>query len=255
MTTQQEQASTNPALPTQTRQDTINTSVPGAEQPEVYKAVRAVGIVKPTYVPQGQGFGNSLQSFGNNLQVVGTAFWLQGHKVLVTCGHVVQGLLGGPLEQTGLLVVGNLGKYARAYIASLDLAHDLAVLQIADQPQQFIDSEAALGLTVAGAYPQVGQPVAYAGFPMGSQLLNSIHSPTYAEGVVAVQLRESPFRKDVQVTGAVAGGYSGAPVVKRGSSEVVGVLSSGPSAADSQGNIFMAISWEHVKAIADLAIS
>jgi S1-C subfamily serine protease len=75
-------------------------------------------------------------------------------------------------------VVGNLGSYARAFVASLDLAHDLAVLQITAQSQQFIDTEAELGLTITSAYPQVGQPVAYAGFPMGSQLLNSIHSPT-----------------------------------------------------------------------------
>lgn len=243
-----DQNSSNPAIPAQASQDTVSTSIPGSEQPEVYKAVRAVGIVKPTYVPQGQ-------SFGNNLQVVGTAFWLKKYKVPVTCGHVVQNLLSGPLEQTGLLVVGNLGQYARAVVASLDPAHDLSVLQIADQPEHFIDAEAQSGLDIVDAYPQVGTPVGYAGFPMGSQLLNSIHSPTYAEGVVGVQLRESPLRKDVQITGAVAGGYSGAPVVVRGTARVLGVLSSGPSAADTQGNIFMAISWEHVRAIAELAKS
>ena len=218
-------------------------------QPEVYKSVRAVGVVRPTYLPQNK-------SFGNNLQVIGTAFWLKDYKVLVTCAHVIQGLLAGPVEQTGLLVVGNMGEYARATIASFDLAHDLAILQIVEETDHFIDTESASGLEIVNAYPQVGKAVGYAGFPMGSQLLNSIHSPTYAEGVVAVQLREGPIRKEIQITGAVAGGYSGAPVVlKDGSSKLVGVLSSGPSAPGTQGNIFMAISWEHVKAVAELARS
>lgn len=244
-----EQSAANPAIPNQNPQEIVNTSVTGTGQPQVYKAVRAVGVVKPTYLPQNK-------SFGNNLQVIGTAFWLKDHKVLVTCAHVVQSLLAGPLEQTGLLVVGNLGKYARAAIASLDLAHDLAILQIVEEIDQFIETEAASGLEIVNDYPQVGTGVGYAGFPMGSQLLNSIHSPTYAEGVVAVQLREGPMKKEIQITGAVAGGYSGAPVVLRDdTSKLIGVLSNGPSAPGTQGNIFMAISWKHVKALAELAKS
>jgi len=244
-----DQATNNPAIPNQNPQETVNTSVTDTGQPQVYKAVRAVGVVRPTYQPQNK-------IFGNNLQVIGTAFWLKNYKVLVTCAHVVQGLLAGPLEQTGLLVVGNLGKYARAAITSFDLAHDLAILQIVEESDQFIQSESKSGLEIIDDYPQVGKAVGYAGFPMGSQLLNSIHSPTYAEGVVAVQLREGPLRKEIQITGAVAGGYSGAPVVlKENSSKLIGVLSSGPSAPGTQGNIFMAISWAHVKALAELAKS
>lgn len=244
-----DQGSNNPPIPNQNPQEIVNTSVTGAGQPPVYKAVRAVGTVRPTYLPQNK-------SFGNNLQVIGTAFWLKDYKVLVTCAHVVQSLFTGPLEQTGLLVVGNLGKYARAVVASLDLGHDLAILQIVEENDQFINAESSSGLKIIDSYPQVGEAVAYAGFPMGSQLLNSIHSPTYAEGVVAVQLREGPARKEIKVTGAVAGGYSGAPVVLKGETpKLIGVLSSGPSAPGTQGNIFMAISWEHVKAIAELAKS
>ncbi len=244
-----DQSSINPVIPKQNPQEIINTSITGADQPQVYKAVRAVGVVRPTYLPQNKGFGN-------NLQVIGTTFWLKDYKVLITCAHVVQGLLAGPLEQTGLLVVGNLGKYARAAIASLDLAHDLAVLQIVEETNNFINTEAALGLEIVGSYPGVSKAVGYAGFPMGSQLLNSIHSPTYAEGVIGVQLREGPLKKEIQITGAVAGGYSGAPVVlKDDTSKLIGVLASGPNAPGTQGNIFMAISWEHVKALAELAKS
>lgn len=141
-------------------------------------------------------------------------------------------------------------------ISVIDVAHDVAVLQIADPPDSFIGQEAESGLEIVDHYPQVGQAVGYAGFPLGSQLLNSIHSPTYAEGVVGVQLREGPFRKEVQITGAVTGGYSGAPVVlKSDASKLVGVLSNAPADPTSQSNIFMAVSWEHVKAIAALAKS
>ena len=244
-----DQLSNNPAIPNQNPQEIVNTSVTAADQPQVYKAVRAVGVVKPTYLP-----GN--KSFGNDLKVIGTAFWLKDYKILVTCNHVVQGLLSGPLEQTGLLVVGNLGKYSRAVLSSIDFDHDLAILRIAEEEQKFIDTEAESGLEIINNYPQVGKAVEYAGFPMGSQLLNSIHSPTYAEGVVAVQLREGAVRKEIQITGAVAGGYSGAPIVlKEDGSKLIGVLSSGPSVPGAQGNIFMTISWEHVKVLAELAVS
>jgi hypothetical protein len=245
-----EEFANNSSAPGPNPQSGINKSVTPVGQPQVYKARRAVAVVKPVYHPQNR-------SFDNNLQVVGTAFWLKDYKVLVTCAHVVQSLFGGPLEQTGLLVVGNMGKYSRAVISSIDLLHDLAVLLIVEQAEQFIDEEAKSGLEIIEEYPQVGEAVAYAGFPLGSQLLNSIHSPTFAEGVVGVQLREnSGGRKDVQITGAVTGGYSGAPIVlKSDPAKLVGVPSSGPTPPGSQGNIFMAVSWEHVKAIAKLAKS
>jgi len=242
-------ANENPAILEQEISEATNTSVTTVGQPAVYSAVRAIGIVKPTYQ-------QATKSFGNNLEVVGTAFWLKEYGVLVTCAHVVGDLLNGPLEQTGLLVVGNLGVYSRAQIATIDLAHDLAILRIVDEPQEQIDAQAASGLEITDNYAQVGIGVGYAGFPMGSQLLSSTHSPTYAEGVVGVQLREGSLRKEIQITGAVAGGYSGAPVVlKDNPTKLIGVLANGPSASDSQGNIFMAVSWEHVLALAKLATS
>lgn len=79
----------------------INKSVTPVGQPQVYRAVRAVGVVKPVFQPENR-------SFDNQLQVIGTAFWLKQFQVLITCAHVVQELLSGPLETTGLLVVGNL---------------------------------------------------------------------------------------------------------------------------------------------------
>ena len=222
-----------------------------SESPYVYRAVRAVGILAPKFQPGPEG-----KLFAEKLDVRGTAFWLKDHKVLVTCAHVVQNLLGAPVEVTGLLVVGNLGNYTRATVSVLDFGHDLAILQLADAPQDFVNQEVLTGLEIVDFYPQVGCAVAYAGFPLGVQLLNSTQAPTYAEGVIGAQLRRHPLRKEIQITGVVVGGFSGAPIVlKDDPTKVVGVLSNSPSTDAGGANIFMVVSWEHVRALAGLSKS
>ena len=168
-----DQATNNPAIPNQNPQETVNTSVTDTGQPQVYKAVRAVGVVRPTYQPQNK-------IFGNNLQVIGTAFWLKNYKVLVTCAHVVQGLLAGPLEQTGLLVVGNLGKYARAAITSFDRSRTLfnnhsfstirSISRTVESPQMFkMKAAPAIGIP----RPTIGNTI-----PTRNSFLNlSIDTP------------------------------------------------------------------------------
>lgn len=217
--------------------------------PLVYKAVRAIGILRPKFQPS-QG-----KAFIEGLDVIATTFWLKDYKVLVTCAHVVGNFWGAPIEITGMLVVGNLGKYSRAVIAIIDLEHDLAILRLAEVPQDFIDKEAQDGLVLVDANPNVGESVGYAGFPLGQQLLNSTHAPTYAEGVVGAALRHTGVKKSIQITGAVAGGFSGSPVVLKGTDKLIGVLSNSPSKEAGQANIFLASSWEHVKALAELSNS
>ncbi len=217
----------------------------------VYGAVRAVGTLRPKFSPQ-QG-----RIFSDELNVIGTAFWLKEEKVLVTCAHVVQGLIGGPLELSGLLVVGNAGNYQRATVDCIDLAHDIAVLKLVDnngQPiaGQDLDTQAETGIEITDSYMPISTQVAYVGFPLGNQLLNELHSPTYSEGVVGVEKKQNPNRKEIQISGPVVGGFSGSPVIELGSGKLIGVVSNGPSLS---GNIFMAISWEHVGAIAKLAKS
>jgi len=221
-------------------------------EPAVYKAVRAVGILRPKFQPTQPG-----RAFAESLDVIGTAFWVKGYNVLVTCSHVVQNLVGAPIEITGLLVVGNRGNYIRVGVDLLDFAHDLAILRLpADVPKEIVDKEANDGLDIADNYPNVGENVGYAGFPLGLQLLNSTHAPTYAEGVIGAQLRHQGNRKEIQITGAVVGGFSGAPIItKNAPDKVVGVLSSSPSKDAGNANIFMAVSWEHVKALLELAKS
>lgn len=225
------------------------------QRPQVYKAVRAVGTFRPKFNPVNG------KIFSDELNVIGTAFWLKNYKVLITCAHVVQNLLGAPLEVTGLLVVGNSGNYRRAVIDNIDLKHDLAVLRLIGNDNMPLDgeeliNEASDGLEIVTEYPEVSTVVSYAGFPLGNQLLDQLHSPTYAEGVVGVQKKDNGLRKEIQISGPVAGGFSGSPVVDKNNNEkVIGIISNGPQIGQSGSMIFMSISWEHIKAIADLANS
>lgn len=220
-------------------------------EPQIYRSVRAVGTFKPKFNPR-QG-----KVFADELNVIGTAFWLKDYKVLVTCAHVIQTLLVGPLELAGLLVVGHSGNYRRAVIGAVDLGHDLAVLTLVDDAGTVVageelDKEAATGLSLTSKYKPIATKVAYAGFPLGNQLLDKLHSPTYSEGVIGVEKKEQPARKVIQVSGPVVPGFSGSPVVDASSQELVGVISDGPQQSQ---NIFLAVSWEHVKALAALAAS
>ncbi len=207
--------------------------------PVVYGAVRSVGILKP---------------FADRMNVVGTAFWLREARALVTCAHVVNDLLVGP--SAGLLFIGQHdGRVDRASIDLVSFRHDLALLRLVEAPQDYIEEQALTGLVPAAAHPAVGTPVAYAGFPYGDQLLSASKAPTYSEGVVAATLRLAGGTKQVQITGPVAGGFSGSPVTLRTApDQVVGVLANGPSSSDS-ANIFMAISWEHLRALGVLSNS
>jgi S1-C subfamily serine protease len=219
--------------------------------PLIYSAVRAVGVLKPRF--QDQPAGGKV--FADSLDVLGTAFWLKNEKALITCAHIVRGLAEAPLELAGLLVVGHQENYVRATISAVDYAHDLAVLRLAATPD-IIDAEAASGLRLADCYPEVGARVGYAGFPLGRQLLDASQDPTYAMGVIGTQKRLNGERKSIQISGPVVGGYSGSPIVQEASpEEVIGIVSDSPSREAGQASIFMATSWEHIAAIARLAVS
>ena len=219
--------------------------------PPIYAAVRAVGVLKPRF--QDQPAGGKV--FADSLDVYGTAFWLKHEKVLVSCAHIIRGLADAPLELAGLLVVGHQENYIRATISTVDYAHDLAVLRLVATPD-IVESEAATGLLLAQNYSEVGARVGYAGFPLGRQLLDASQDPTYAVGVIGTQKRMNLDRKSIQISGPVVGGYSGSPIVQEAKpDEVIGIVSDSPSREAGQASIFMATSWEHIAAVARLAIS
>lgn len=213
-------------------------------------AVRTVGTFKPKFNPSVAG-----KVFSDELNVLGTAFWLREYKVLITCAHVVAEIIRLPLELAGLLVIGNHGNYQRATVGVVDYLHDLAVLNLVDSNTGVILNDAIIsvesekGLILSSEYPETGLGVAWAGYPLGNQLLNQIHNPTYSEGVVGISKRDNQLRKDIQISGVVVGGYSGSPVIDRENNKLIGVVSNGPQ----NSGIFMAVSWEHVKALSELA--
>jgi len=221
-------------------------------EPRIFKAVRAIGVLKPKFQASQRG-----NVFADELKVMGTGFWLRDQKTLITCAHVVENLASLPVEIAGLLVVGNRGNYLRAIIGAVDHDHDLALLHLPnDTPPEISARESSDGLLLAASYPNIGDTVSYCGFPLGNQLLDASHSPSYAEGVVSSQIKQQSFRKVIQITGTIAGGYSGAPIVDKANPDnLFGVISNSPSEAAGNAHIFMAISWEHVKALAELAKS
>jgi len=223
----------------------------GVPYPYVYGAVRAVGVMKPNFDAR------TGQFMPPQLKIVGTGFWLRDRRAFVTCAHVVEKFLRGPITAVGMLMVGGNGvRYQQAGIAILDSVHDLAILRMLRADSPFLDAQMENALSVAERDLQIGDEVCYAGFPFGDQLLNSKHSPTYSEGVIGSEILEDTEPKLIQITGAIAGGYSGAPVVLKSAPErVVAVVSNSPSKEVGDASIFRGIHWKHVKALLDLVQS
>lgn len=218
-------------------------------------AVRTIGIIKPDFNPTSKQFDSP------HLEIFGTGFWLNNGQ-FITCAHVVQNIINQHISVVGMLVVGgNTKPYRKAVINMLDFEHDLAVLTIESNNQEdlaLIKNEMAEnGLEIFDGSLNVGDEIAYAGFPGGMSLLNEKHSPTYAEGVIGNEvIDQKNGAKTIQISGFVIGGYSGAPIVIRDDyKKVVGIVSHSPSAEIGQAGIFKGVHWKHLKALSDLSLS
>jgi hypothetical protein len=227
-------------------------------KPIILKAVRAVGIIKPKFDPQQQGF------IPPQLEIVGTAFLLKDFNIIVTCAHVIQKFINLPVELGGMLVIGKEANYQPILIGNVDFVHDLALLQFRKNPQTpqlmfdaMIKTEFESGLLISENDPVVSDSVMYAGYPLGNILLNSTHDPSYSEGVISMCDRKNEFgRKEFQISGSIAGGYSGSPVtLKSDPQKIVGIVSNSPSKEAGDAGIFMAVSYKHIKALAELSKS
>lgn len=87
-------------------------------------------------------------------------------------------------------------------------------------------------------------------------MLNTKHSPTYSEGVVGSEILEDTFPKMIQISGSVAGGYSGCPIIlKSDPNKVIAVLANSPSKAAGNASIFRGIHWKHLKGLFELTKS
>lgn len=217
------------------------------QTPYVCGSVRTVGVIKPQFNPQISGF------LPPQLIIKGTGFWLRDKKAFITCAHVVEDILRAPIEVAGMLVVGGNGvDYKKATVSILDYIHDLAVLDI-EADDNFLNQQASVGLDICEKIINVGEEVSYAGFPFGNALLNTKHTPTYSEGLVGTDILEDTLPKTIQISGAVAGGYSGAPIVlKNDPQKIIAVLANSISDNAGSANIFRGIHWKHVKELFEL---
>jgi S1-C subfamily serine protease len=204
-------------------------------------SIRSVGTLKPIFDFKTQQF------LPAQLNILGTGFWVSD-GVFITCAHVVQSLLSGPLELVGMLVVGgNKNQYLKATISVLDLEHDLAVLQIADK--NFHLSQKKFCLKINDKKETVGMNIRFAGYPLGNQLLDEGHTPIFSKGVIAhTSSSVNKLRKEIKISGFVEGGFSGSPVVDD-EDNLIGVVANHPQQTKS---IFNIISWEHVVKIVEL---
>lgn len=216
------------------------------KQPNVCLSARTVGVLKPSFDPAQGRFK------APEIIVYGTGFWIKDKKIFITCAHVVQHILGAPIELAGMLVVGGNGvEYKKARIATIDFAHDIAILNI-EADEGHINTESVAGLEINDEEIEVGEKVAYAGFPLGNQLLNQKHSPTYAEGVIGQEIISVNGPKWIQISGPVVGGYSGGPIVLKESGKVIGMVSNSPSKEAGDAGIFKSVHGKHLKSTVDL---
>jgi len=208
---------------------------------KLLNSIRSVGTIKPVFDHKTQNF------LAPQLEIKGTGFWV-GDGVFITCAHVVNDLLTGPLELVGMLVVGgNKSPYLKATISILDLEHDMAVLQIGDKNHH--QSQKANCLNINSKKEVVGMNVRFAGYPLGNQLLNEDHSPVFSKGTIAhASSTVNRLRKEIKISGFVEGGFSGSPVVDD-ENNLIGIVANHPQQTKS---IFNIISWEHVQKIVDL---
>lgn len=217
------------------------------KKPYVCNAVLAVGTLKPEFDPAQKNF------IPPQLRVRGTGFWLKHHEAFITCAHVVADLAQTPIELSGMLVVGGNGApYLKATISVIDFMHDLAVLHV-DGDDNFLKQQSEAGFDIIDKAIEVGEKVAYAGFPFGNLLLNERHTPTYSEGVIGTDILDKNGPKEIQISGPIAGGYSGAPIVLQSDpSKIIAVVSNSPSKEAGDASIFKGIHWTHLKEILDL---
>lgn len=216
--------------------------------PPVFSSARPIGIIKPEFIHQ-QG-----RVFADKLNILGTGFWIKDTDLIVTCAHVVEGVVKAPVPIAGLLVIGmSQGGFQKTIVRVLDWAHNLAVLRL-DGPAQMIAIEAANGLEIASAYPNVGDAIEYAGFPLGEELLTGNFEATFADGVVGNPMRQVNEMKTIQLTGPVVGGFSGSPVAKRDApNKIIGMVSHSTSERAGAAGIHRIVAWEHIDALVKLA--
>lgn len=229
----------------------------GAKQlPRFMSAVKWIGIANPVLEPN-EATG---EMFRTERKILGTGFYIKGKPYIVTCHHVISPFLtdeesvaeeilsGVRSAIREVLLVGSAFGFNTASIVGIDLKHDIAILEEHVEKDKRKDHANKFGFKIGREFPNVGERVAYAGYPMGDVLCYENHHATYAEGAVGSVPRNTPELNKIQVTGPTTGGYSGGPLFSRYNQETLYgmVYEQPPERGATDAAIFYAVGANHV---------
>lgn len=149
-------------------------------------------------------------------RAMGTGFFVNRGGYIVTDAHTIRGKNSVRVQQPGLASV-------TASVAALDGAHDLAVLRVAGFGFPYLP-------LASERDERPGLEIGVAGYPMTGPILDGSRGgdPAFDSGRIKA-LVASPSGADrvIQFEAPVRDGHSGAPLFKRHTGEVVGVVRSG----------------------------
>lgn len=161
---------------------------------------------------------------GANAEMVvcGTGFVISEKGYVCTCEHVVRGAKGQ--LSVGVLCADRQYHFAPAEIARSDIERDVSILRIPPPPPQ-------LGKLIpvhlgASAGIEVGQEVAFCGFPFGGQTGGGF-SPSVTRGIISAFRPRKVGELDLihfQLDALTMEGNSGAPLFKTDDGSTVGMI-------------------------------
>lgn len=229
---------------------------PTKQLPKFMEAVKWIGIANPVLQPSEE----TGEMFSTERKILGTGFYIKNKPYIVTCHHVISPFLKDTEAEAGeilsgvrssireVLLVGSAYGFNTASVVGVDMKHDIAILEEHVDKERRKKHANAFGFKFGKEFPNVGERVAYAGYPMGDALCYENHHATYAEGAIGSVPRSTPDLNKIQITGPTTGGYSGGPLFSRYNQETLyGMVYEQPSERGaSDAAIFYAVGANHV---------
>ncbi len=195
----------------------------------------------PTVTSRSAGFENYL------INIVGTAIQA-GDAKLVTCAHVIEGVLQTKRKgyvlasswRTNALVhqpypFSHALRYIDPRTNEVNAAVDLAVVPLPARNEPHLPYDVPIVQWGDSTKLGVGDPVLLAGFPYGTQLFRmaqtnrGVVQPSFFDGVISaiIPATKPSETRLLQISAAVAGGISGGAVIDIRTGGVVGMVTSG----------------------------
>ena len=154
--------------------------------------------------------------------VCGTGFVISQAGYVCTCEHVVRGARGQ--LSVGILLDDKAYHFGPAEIARSDVERDVAILRIPLPPER-LGRLLPVGLG-SSAEVEVGQDVAFCGFPFGGQTGGGF-SPSVTRGIVSALRPRRVGELDLvhfQLDALTMEGNSGAPLFRSDDGQTIGMI-------------------------------